>query len=337
MLSDGTLLFQPKDVEDPSTGHVLNASIETFLEQTEPLAFLEYLGETSLVWLFPDSCMSFDEQDDYAYSLTIKIDPLGQLTISAGSVSDASATLACLFRLFAKSPMPVHLICQAFATQPRQPFPSLAAHFDQLQVVAGSSITSVCISFLYLNAATAEWLATVVPTLELKQSTVEQGIGAAVTNAMSLSKLTVSCTMPEFAMFAISPNLRELNLLLHFWLQGEPWTCFCQSICNATSLTTVSIRYLDIGDDPWSELMQALRFNSTITSLSMAFTDNFVDNYRRLTPERRSLRSTAVLEMLQENSTLESFCWPVFQQDENLMTAIHDKLKANNKTLLFTD
>jgi hypothetical protein len=61
----------------------------------------------------------------------------------------------------------------------------------------------------------------------------------------------------------------------------------------------------------------------------LAFTDDFVDNHRRLDAERRRQRSQVVLETaVRNNPTLRSISWPVCQQDEDVMEEIRAVLSS---------
>ena len=74
--------------------------------------------------------------------------------------------------------------------------------------------------------------------------------------------------------------------------------------------------------------------NSSLETLELAFTDNFVDAHRRLTPERRTVRTRAAVELAANSSStsaLQRIDWPVFQQDKALMPLLLAALERNYK------
>lgn len=204
-----------------------------------------------------------------------------------------------------------------------------------------------------VNAAWSELLSTMTMTTEPNISN----------NSVTL---TVSCTMPEFAKLApalnnntsnirdnnniatgiassSSSSVTELNLLLHFCVQGAPLDSFCQSLHENTVLEKLTLQYLDVSDEGWMLLLQSLRHHPSLQSLSIAFTDNFVDANRRLTPERRTKRTQAVLDLVRGGSAsscsgnnntnvsslLREVTWPACQKDDALVPAIEAALEEN--------
>jgi len=307
--------------------------------------FTAYL-EDKLIFVTPDCCLLDDYTDvpdayeDYVLDVVI-VTAAGEaskkyLVKIAGSNVDAATTaFSGVLRLiseFAKSEnsgWDVTIKC--FASQPRQPLPIL--------MLSGAEHALSCLR-LHFCAVDATTIATLLSSfgrkeVELRQCSIGAGLGdALMSDQGGPEKLIVSCTMPEFASSATglgkSPTVKELDLLLHFWLQGEPFNHFCETLATNTRLKRVRMKYLDVSDDGWMALFKALQKNTTLETLEMMFTDNFVDDYRRLTPERRKARTDAVLECLRQNMTLKEVTWPDFQKDESVKKEIEAILEERN-------
>ena len=82
------------------------------------------------------------------------------------------------------------------------------------------------------------------------------------------------------------------------------------------------LQYLEITDAAWDQLLTALQSHSSLQSSTCRYTDNFVDGHRRLTPERRTARTRAVLALVQVTPNLRHVEWPTFQQDETVLLEI---------------
>jgi len=278
-------------------------------------------------------------------------DVVTQLQIAGPDARATAATLSGLLQWIhnnkkCSSTKKVDVTLRAFAKQPRQPLPPLIVllplHQQQLLDDNGGCIQCLRLHFVDVCSISDGWarLLSVVPELEFRQCTVPDWHSIFVPS-FTTQKLTVSATLPEFAKLAAaapsdcslcnnspSSSVQELSLVLHFWLQGAPMEAFCQSLLQSNryqSLETLSIRYLDISDDSWSLLMRSLHRHPSLRILTLAFTDDFVDNYRRLTPERRRNRSRAVVDLLRANHPrLGVVTWPAFQQDEAVMAEIEE-------------
>jgi hypothetical protein len=117
--------------------------------------------------------------------------------------------------------------------------------------------------------------------------------------------LILSLTRPEFiAAFGtttasgndgviIATNVHTLRMVLHFCLDDDAgWTTFCQHHLLYSNVRTLEIRYLDLGDDEWQSLWNNMPLS--IEAISLSFTDDFVDDHRRMTEDRRRQRTHAV-------------------------------------------
>jgi hypothetical protein len=297
-----------------------------------------------IVWTSVDCCCLTDQSEapidhNYAVDLVVQvpsIDSKQNLRISAQNAQAAVGTLAGLLLLLANGKDELELTFQSFATQPRHPFPPLASDTGLATVLSAKhKIVAVRLQFVDVDDSTCQLLAKTIPRMEYRQCTVE-GLHQAVASNKCPSKLTISCTLQEFAKFGTGLGgnsvVRSIDLLLHFWLQGEPLHDFCRGLEHNLGLETLVIRYLDINDDGWTMLFHALRFHPTLQTLCLQFTDDFVDNFRRLTPERRTQRTQVVLDFLEENRVVQNVTWPIFQQDQELMEDITSRLERNRGT-----
>lgn len=277
-----------------------------------------------------------DPPKDYGYQLDliikeVKSEMVYKVQVSAPEASSAAVTLACWMRWLSLTGNSGHLdvTLKAFATQPRQALPRLDVIMPKVDGEPAPIIH--CLRFHFCAVEDGVDLRG-IPEVEFVQCTVDAEWQKLLATT-SLQTLTISSTMPEFVKLSpavgIGCGITKLNLLLHFWLQGDAMTCFCHAISENTALVKLTLQYLDVSDEGWMLLMQSLRNHPTLQSLSLAFTDNFVDNYRRLTPERRVQRTQAVLDLVRANSILHEVTWPEFQKNESLMLEIQAALKAN--------
>ena len=92
----------------------------------------------------------------------------------------------------------------------------------------------------------------------------------------------------------------------------------------------LKIQYLDINDEGWDRICQSLHNHPSLERLELGFTEKFVDNFRRLTPERRLSRTKSVLALVQANRTITDIVWPEFQQDESTMQQVAQLLGQRN-------
>jgi hypothetical protein len=284
-----------------------------------------------------------------------------KVRISGAEASSTAVTLAGLLRWISSSssssaaaaavPKGLDVTLKAFATQPRQALPRLLENCwpivdsEKESVSVLSNNNNNNIQWLRLHFCAVEqgglglrMLMQGIPNVEFVQCTVDGWDDVLVTTTTQLQTLTVSCNMPEFAKLADSIGnsgsnctITQLNLLLHFWLQGPPLEAFCRAVKDnkLSTLTKLTIRYLDVSDAGWMLLTQSLHQHPTLQSLSLTFTDNFVDNYRRLTPERRTERTQAVLDLVRACTSLREVTWPAFQKDESLVPDIEAALEAS--------
>lgn len=209
---------------------------------------------------------------------------------------------------------------KAFASQPRQLAPTIPRI---------SGLGTVRFHFLHFKESVQF---EDVKEIEFRQCTHLPEVWASHSFSDTTRRITMSCSMPELANFVLPQKVPEVDLVLHFFLTGPPWDKLCSSLQTNTALQSLSIQYLDISDADWLLLMTSLREHPSLRSLTMGFTDAFVDNYRRLTPERRRTRSEAVLSTVRANECLTEITWPVFQQDEEVALQIAACLASKRST-----
>jgi hypothetical protein len=295
--------------------------------------FYDFVGD-KIVWTGPDcSVVKRDPPPDHEYSIAVicQRDKTQQLQVTGTSQQATASTLNGLFQLCDKNPEDTDLTFECFATNPRTPLGTL-----QNMTSSTSKINSLRFHFVALDeGTTAMLLASGVSEVELRQCTVD-GLDASLLANQGPTKLAVSCTMPELAKFgsglAENSTVKELDLLLHFWLQGDPLSNFADGLSGNVGLERLSISYLDINDEGWISLCEALHRHPNLKTLELGFTEKFVDTFRKLNPERRAARSKAVLDLVQVNSSIQDIVWPGFQQDESIMTEINDQLQRNRTT-----
>jgi hypothetical protein len=61
---------------------------------------------------------------------------------------------------------------------------------------------------------------------------------------------------------------------------------------------------------------------SKLRYISLNYTDNFVDSYRRLTDDRRIARTQAIYNLVQSIPTLHTVTFPTYQEDPVMMKQI---------------
>ena len=149
-------------------------------------------------------------------------------------------------------------------------------------------------------------------------------------------KLVLSCTQREFRKFvegrlltSKKTAIHDMSLVLHFMLADLDVDHLVSTLGNNQSLEHLSIEYLDMDDKTWTALCQALYNHPKLKRLRLAYTEKFADSYRRLTPERRRIRTNDLLELLQTNKNIQEVQWPEFQQDETLIFDVERLLMAN--------
>jgi hypothetical protein len=243
---------------------------------------------------------------------------------------------------------------RAFAQQPRQLLPPLSA-MPQCQ-----TIRAFRLHFFTIDAPLLEWMDSLIEELELTQCTIlydwNQLLGTrstddSISRSTFLEKSTnrrrflrVSCTLPEF--LKVIPFLQtnatlltELSLVLHFRLPDDPVMAeFGQAISSCSALSDISIRYLDVSDQGWNSFCSSLMLHSAspessmLRSISFGYTDDFVDNYRRLTEERRTERTQAILNLVLAIPSLCDVSFPLYQQNADLMEQVNEVLNTRKLT-----
>ena len=258
-----------------------------------------------------------------------------------------------------------HVSLRAFPTQPRQRLPPLTAMSFNVRDSSNPLTYALMIHRLHLQYFTIDhpllrWIDNQVYELELTQCTVlcdwnrllrhytddapPPSIPPAIAEIganFPRRALRLSCSLPEFIKFI--PFLRNceilthLSLVLHFCLPEDPiMTEFGQALSSCLALTEVFIQYLDISDQGWTSLCSSLSGESpdqsTLRHLSFSYTDDFVDNYRRLTDYRRTERTQAILNLVKAVPTLCDVTFPLYQQDAVLMERVAALLNERTGT-----
>jgi hypothetical protein len=232
---------------------------------------------------------------------------------------------------------------------------------------ASSSSVSLLIHFCGIPAACPHWqrVCATVTSLELRQCQVlpvlvepphdetkndtsswKTLLGSSASPppaqlALPPRTLILSLTRPEFiAAFGtttstsgndgviIATNVHTLRMVLHFCLDDDAgWTTFCRHhLSQSRNVRTLEIHYLDLGDDEWQLLWNNMPLS--IVAISLSFTDDFVDDHRRMTEDRRRQRTRAVLEAVRSRKFLRSVSFPVCQQDADGMNEIQAVLDS---------
>jgi hypothetical protein len=160
--------------------------------------------------------------------------------------------------------------------------------------------------------------------------------------------LSISCSLPEFIkcipfLHSCTTNITDLSLILHFYIpDNHNWYDFCMALCHCCTHTLInlSIQYLDLSDIGWDTLCTTLQNNvnqnsssstttktCTIRSISLSYTDNFIDNHRRLSDVRRTKRTQSILSLVQSIPSIQNIHFPIYQQDPILMNEIQTILE----------
>lgn len=267
-----------------------------------------------------DACWLNGEGD---YELEVKMDET-KVTITGPSPNAVEGTLSALLQIFLGNTIK-HMIIKAFATQPRQLLPVLSPSFVFSKENSDDSKSLVIHFCAVPSCKTWKHISSQVGILELRQCQVHdwKSIG-------SPTNLVLSLAMPDFVSFGksdmIKTHVEKLSLVLHFWLQGDPWDTFCRVLSDSGSIKALVIEYLELGDEGWELLWKHLP--PSIESVSLSFTDNFVDEHRRITPERRFVRSNDVLGAVSLYESLRSVSFPACQQDERTMAKMTEILES---------
>eukprot|EP00538_Stauroneis_constricta_P011826 CAMPEP_0119545974 /NCGR_PEP_ID=MMETSP1352-20130426/568_1 /TAXON_ID=265584 /ORGANISM="Stauroneis constricta, Strain CCMP1120" /LENGTH=363 /DNA_ID=CAMNT_0007590613 /DNA_START=92 /DNA_END=1183 /DNA_ORIENTATION=+ len=255
-----------------------------------------------------------------------------KLSITAPNSEHAASTIEGIFLLCARNQTPLNVAFKLFATNPRQKFPTVSK--EAMQAAVGDGIQSLSFQFCALDQTTIQAVSEKIGDLELRQSVVDGGWEASLSSESSaISTLKLSCTQPEFVKIipslGSSQKVETLELLLHFWLQGDWFRQFCNDALKSSKskIKSLTISYLDINDDGWSMLLESLHHHPTLETLDLCFTEKFVDTFRRLDAERRTKRTEAVLKLVEANATIKTIVWPDFQQDAEIMKDVTAKLE----------
>jgi hypothetical protein len=322
-----------KENSDADDEVVMQGSFQDLVNKDWSWAeFYDFVGD-KIVWTAPDcSVVKRDPPPDHEYSVDVicQMDKnqKQKLQVTGTSEQATASTLNGLLQLCDKNPQETDLTFKCFATNPRTPLGTL-----QNMTSPTSKIDCLRFHFVALDEDTTGMLLTSgVSDVEFRQCTVD-GLDASLLANQGPPKLAVSCNMPELAKFssglAANSTVKDLDLLLHFWLQGTALTDFANALSGNLGLERLSISYLEINDDGWISLCEALHQHPNLKKIELGYTEKFADTFRKLTPERRTARSKAVLDLVQANSSIQDIVWPKFQQDESIMTEINDRLQRN--------
>jgi hypothetical protein len=343
---------------------VWSSMVKSGLSWESALAHLATLDRPVLI---PDAstcclCVGRDLSDSLPTELTYKVDILvsdfsanaaKKVTVSAASALDASMTVTGLLQWFSVSPCSasttekaLDVTIKAFAAQPRlvlAPWNNDSAMGSSLQMEQSSNISTLRLHFVSMDSDTAvSYVQGIRPChLHLVQcsTTTTSTVYQALLSQQSLVSLTVSCTLLELALLAPSLGkdcvVPDIGLSVHCMLdtsiESSPFAAFCQSMYDNTTLTRLSLQYLDLTDDAWYVLLDSLGGIETLTELNLGFTDAFVDAVRRLTPERRTERSGTLLRLVESCPLLHTVTWPACQHDAEVVAKIQDICRQRSR------
>jgi hypothetical protein len=360
--------YDKENIDDEDIQFTIKGTLSELMEKglcwAELFSFVQH--EKRNVWTASDCCIvayvaSEDRPEGHDYIMEFSKQTIGGGTnnnkkvqtvqVTAPSAECTASTLHGLFQLVGHCPTKVgeeissettttKLTCRCFATNPRSPLATLEPQPFKDAISASSNnttrpIASLSFQFLFIDQETVRAIATCgVADIEFRQCTVE-GLNTALALNQGPTKLTLSCAMPEFTKLGPglvgNSSLHELDLLLHFWLQGTPLEQFTTALKANLGLRRLAVSYLDINDQDWDALCQSLHQHPTLERLELLFTEKFVDNFRRLTPERRTNRTKSVLALLQANPRIQDMVWPEFQQDETVMHDVTELLDERKR------
>ena len=350
-------LFEPQKTDSQQV--VLAGSFEDLLENGWDWSNLIEYTKEKIVWTSKKCSILRNSWDPPAEHAGYSIDMIVRTTskkdqikehqaihihsVDAISTADTIQGLLSLCSVPSKTLMVDSVTLKCFATSPRK---ALANLTDPLVTIPSTATQSssffLSLQFLSVDETTCHLLlrCPYISHLEFRQCSTSDGDGlqSALLNTNTLSgpsKLSISCTMPDFSKlahgFSCSSSIQELTLQLHFWLQGPALSNFTQSMLSNRSLTKLSIEYLDMTDDGWKSLCACLKDHPALTHLYLDFTEKFVDTFRKLTPERRKQRSQAIWDLVLSNSNLRSVKWPKCQHDEAVESQVQANLEERNR------
>lgn len=259
--------------------------------------------------------------------------------VDADATSIAINGLMELFVASHKEDESIDVTFKCFATNPRKPLGRLnASSLSTLGPNPPCKLTLI-FQFLALNEAHCDAIfnSASAAVVELRQCTVD-GLGHALkavdgSTGSGPKKVKISCAQPELVKVTeglrSNSTLGDLDLLLHFMLATEDVQQLTSALQGNTGLQRLCLEYLDMDDQSWEILLEALHHHPSLRVVDLAFTEKFVDSVRRLDAERRHARTKAILRLVQINKNLIEVTWPKFQQDEELLPAIQECLDAN--------
>jgi hypothetical protein len=328
----------------------LNGSIQD-LVANQGFGFKEFYSfvKDRVVFLNPDtSIVAYcDAPSHHEYTVDMIFDSSStkkKKTLHIAGVDAEATSIAIngLLELFVashKDDESIDVTFKCFATNPRKPLGSLNASSLSTLGAQSSCKLTLIFQFLALNEAHCHAIFNnaAAAVVELRQCTVD-GLGQALQavdgqNGVGPKKVKISCAQSELVKVTdglkSNSTLGDLDLLLHFILATEDIQQLTHAIQSNTGLQRLCLEYLDMDDQSWEILLEALEFHPSLRVLDLAFTEKFADSVRRLDPERRHARTKAVLKLVQTNKNLIELTWPKFQQDEELVPAIQECLDAN--------
>ena len=237
----------------------------------------------------------------------------------------------------------VEIAFKCFATTPRKPLGKL----DVVSLPNLQSEANLSLSFQFVTL-TSNHFETIfqsvgVSKVEFRQCTLTEVDKLSFTTNdvpsqdQGLKQIVFSCGLSELPAFIqlLSParlpiSVKTVDILMHFLVDKPLLESLMTALKDNTNIEKVRIEYLDLDDDAWELICTMLAGHPSLTHIDLAFTEKFADNIRRLTPERRTQRSKAVLELVKSSPNLIHLDWPKFQQDEEIETETKQLLESRN-------
>lgn len=236
----------------------------------------------------------------------------------------------------------VEIAFKCFATTPRKPLGSL----DVVSLPGLQCEANVTLSFQFVTLTSSHFDAIFhsegISKVEFRQCTLTGVDQLSIQDNDSCikgpKKLVFSCGMSELPAFTdllapsrLPASTTSIDVLMHFLLDMTLLGTFMTALKKNTNIERLRLEYLDLDDDAWTLMCSSLNGHPSIKYLDLAFTEKFADNVRRLTPERRTARSKAVLELVQSSPNLLHADWPAFQQDEEVHLETKNILDSRRK------
>jgi hypothetical protein len=311
--------------------------------------FCHFVKDRVVFWTADTSIVcSSDSPSHHQYTIDMIFPPTASSKKKSLHVSGVNAESTCpvltdlltLFVMSHRDEQEMEVIFKAFATNPRKPFGGLdLSSSSSLTKVLVNASSRVCLSFQFVTLLPTQccsiFSSQCLFGVEFRQCSSAEGLRENLRECklgFGPERLKLSCTQQEFAILADglrdNSSLKELALQLHFIfspkdIQGISDVLKCQEIEKLT------LEYLDMDDEGWTTICEAIGNHSKLRVVTLAFTDTFADAARRLTPERRRARTEAVLKMVQTCRTLQAANWPEFQHDEDVIPEIIKCLEEN--------